>query len=326
MLYRDTVYGKIEIQEPVILDLIASPSLQRLKKIDQGGYISPYFPHAKPRTRFDHSVGVYLLLKIYGAPLDEQISGLIHDVSHSAFSHCIDYVLESGNSKEQIHQDNVFADFVSTSEIPAILQKHHISLKQVLNDDNFSLKERPLPDLCADRIDYSLRDAIAFGEISNAFIFLDHLTVQNDQWIFKNFAAAERFATFFHRINTLYYCGIPSARMFLTVSAYLRYALQQHYILEADLYTTDQAVLDKIAPHRAKDTHLQLLFDRMEGKIPCRNQPQGSGEKVLCKSRFVDPFCFHDGKIMRVSEVNPDWRIKLRQESQPKTYNLKFER
>jgi hypothetical protein len=35
MHYVDTIYGNHEIQEPVILELINSPAMQRLKGIDQ---------------------------------------------------------------------------------------------------------------------------------------------------------------------------------------------------------------------------------------------------------------------------------------------------
>jgi len=38
MRYKDPIYGEVEITEPVIVELINSPSLQRLKGIDQAGY------------------------------------------------------------------------------------------------------------------------------------------------------------------------------------------------------------------------------------------------------------------------------------------------
>jgi HD superfamily phosphohydrolase len=39
MEYQDKVYGQTKIDEPVILDLINSQELQRLKEIDQAGLL-----------------------------------------------------------------------------------------------------------------------------------------------------------------------------------------------------------------------------------------------------------------------------------------------
>jgi HD superfamily phosphohydrolase len=105
MKYIDRVYGEFEINESIILDLMESDALKRLKKIDQAGYRPAWVqPDLKiselDHSRFAHSTGVYLLLRQYNASLEEQISGLIHDVSHSAFSHCIDYVFKKQKSRE----------------------------------------------------------------------------------------------------------------------------------------------------------------------------------------------------------------------------------
>ena len=99
--YSDKVYGKIKITEPVVLDLMNCESMKRLKGIDQVGYSKPFF-HYPRRTRFEHSVGVYLLLKKYNTPIEEQVSGLIHDISHSAFSHAIDYIMKVENNYHYI--------------------------------------------------------------------------------------------------------------------------------------------------------------------------------------------------------------------------------
>ena len=121
MLIKDRVYGEVDILEPVLIEIINSSALQRLKEIDQAGYFEPHFP-GTAHSRFEHSVGVCALLKKYGAPIEEQMAGLIHDISHSAFSHCIDYVLDIGSQKEQNHQDNIFEEFVKKSQIPSILK------------------------------------------------------------------------------------------------------------------------------------------------------------------------------------------------------------
>jgi len=325
MKYIDRVYGNFEIKEFVILELIHSSILQRLQEIDQAGYFEPHFS-GTAHSRFEHSIGVYLLLKMYNTPIEEQIAGLIHDVSHSAFSHCIDYALDAGSEKEHNHQDNVFDEFVRKSEIPEILKKYNLDLEYILDNKNFPLEEKDLPDLCADRIDYSLRTATVFGEIKNGKYFIDNLKVENEKWIFKNFESAEKYAELFLKLNTDYYAGLPSAVMFRTVGDYLRYALLKKYISETDLYTTDKIVLKKIEPHIKTDSKLSLLFDRMNNKIGFKNDPNDYSEKVFCKSRVVNPLCWHDGKIKRVSEVESSWNDILKREFKPKEYFLKFDK
>jgi len=325
MKHTDRVYGNTGIEEPVILELINSKTLQRLKEIDQAGYFEPHFS-GTAHSRLEHSIGVYLLLEMYGAPIEEQIAGLIHDVSHSVFSHCIDYVLNAGSEKKHNHQDNVFDEFVGKSEIPEILKKYDLSLEYILDDKNFPLKEKDLPDLCADRIDYSLRTATVFKEIGNGKYFIDNLLAENGKWIFKNFESAEKYAKLFLKLNTDYYAGLPSAVMFRTVGDYLRYALSKNYISETDLYTTDKIVLEKIEPHIKTDPKLRLLSDRMNNKIGFRNDPNDYNRKTFCKSRVVNPLCWHDRKIKRVSEVEPSWNGIIERESKPKEYFLKFDK
>lgn len=325
MKYADRVYGENEITESVILELINSPSFQRLKEIDQIGYFEPFFP-GTTHSRFEHSIGVYLLLKRYGASVEEQIAGLIHDVSHSAFSHCIDYVLDVGSQKEHSHQDNVFGDFVRKSEIPEILDRYNIDLEYILDDKNFSLKEKDLPDLCADRIDYSFRTAIVFGDLINVNIFLDNLFVENKRWVFKDFEVGKKYAKLFLKLNTDYYASLKSAVMFRTVGDYLRYAISKKYISESDLYTTDKFVLAKIEPYLRTDSELNLLFKRMNNRTGFKNDPDNYDCHVFCKSRIVDPFCYNNGEIHKISEIEPNWGKIVEQELKPKEYFLKFDR
>ncbi len=331
MKYVDRVYGEFEITETVVLELIKSTPLQRLKDIDQAGY-RPLW--AKPEvdvgeydhSRFAHSVGVYLLLRKYDAPFEEQIAGLIHDVSHSAFSHCIDYVLDSGSEKEHNHQDNLFDSYVRKTEIPEIIRKYGFDLEYVLDDKNFPLKEKDLPDLCADRIDYSLRTAVIFNELDdrNKKYLLDNLTTKNNNWVFKDFEGAKKYAELFFKLNTDYYAGLPSATMFRTVGDCLRYSLQKGYISEDDLYTIDKLVIGKIEGFLNRDERLKLLFDRMNNKGRVINDPNDYDVSLFCKSRVVDPLFKQGQEFKRVSEVDPSWNNIIKQELKPKQYFLKF--
>ncbi len=331
MKYKDRVYGEFDITEPVILELINSPSLQRLKDIDQAGYkafwIKPDINVGEyDYSRFAHSLGVYLLLFKYNAPLEEQIAGLIHDVSHSAFSHCIDYILDIGSEKEHNHQDNLFDSFVRKTEIPKIIKKYGFDLEYILNDENFPLKEKDLPDLCADRIDYSLRTAVIFGELNkeDKEYFLSNLITENNKWIFKNFESARKYAELFLKLNSVYYFGFSSAVMFRTVGDCLRYALQKGYISENDLYITDKAVLKKVEKFLDKDKKLKLLWERMNNKIKASNNPNDYDAQVFCKSRVIDPLFKQNGVLKRVSDAEPSWSNIIKTELKPKKYFIKF--
>ncbi len=61
----NTILGDVTEHNPSILALIDSQAMQRLKHIDQSGppvYFTANFPAL---TRYDHSLGVYALLKRY---------------------------------------------------------------------------------------------------------------------------------------------------------------------------------------------------------------------------------------------------------------------
>jgi hypothetical protein len=329
MEYIDAVYGKVNIEEPVVWEIINSQSLQRLKGIDQAGYflyfLSPDAESYQCFSRFDHSLGVFILLRKFGASLAEQIAGLIHDVSHGVFSHCIDYALSEGSEKEHNLQDNIFEKFVKNSEIPDILKNYNLDTDYILNDKNFPLKEKLLPDICADRIDYSLRTALFFKEIYPEMVnyFLANLMIRENFWVFKNLKSAKDFSELFLKLNQFNFSGIQSGVMFRTVGDVLKYAMEKNYITKVDLYTTDKEVLKKIE-NNLRDRHLKLLFDRMNNKTKFENNPMDYNAHVFCKSRIVDPYFKMSGEIKRLSEVFKEWTAIVNQESKPKEYFLKF--
>jgi len=336
MIYQDSIYGKTEIKERIILDLIKSPELERLKGINQIGYGDLYYELSKLRdlafdpkkhNRFEHSIGVYILLKNFGAPSLEQIAGLIHDISHSCFSHCIDFVLASRKSqKTQSYQDDLMPEFIKNSQVAKILKQNKIDPDYILDDTNFPLKEKHLPDLCADRIDYLLRDAF-FYKIANKTridYFLDNLRAENQQWVFKNFESAKEFAKMFYQMNTSYYAAFSTAVMFKTVGDYLKHALEKKYIEKVDLYKTDQEVLKKIMPHLNQDKRLKLLNDRMNNKIQSVNDPEKNGSSLFCKSRVVDPLYKDKEEIKKLSDTDKNWGSLISNELKPKEYFIKF--
>src|SRR5579862_5825782 len=78
-----TPYGNFNVHEPVLLELFDSPALVRLKGVRQYGVT--YYADKKEYNRYEHSVGVWAILRRFNARLEEQIAGLLHDVSHTVF-------------------------------------------------------------------------------------------------------------------------------------------------------------------------------------------------------------------------------------------------
>lgn len=83
VIIDDQLYGRHTITEPVLVELLRSPALARLAGVNQHG-ISGLLNITPRVTRFEHSVGALLLVRIVGARTDEQVAALLHDISHTA--------------------------------------------------------------------------------------------------------------------------------------------------------------------------------------------------------------------------------------------------
>lgn len=66
IIYQDRVYGDFKITETVLIDLIHSQAVQRLHGILQHG-ITGLLGITRKTSRFEHSMGVMLLVRRLGA-------------------------------------------------------------------------------------------------------------------------------------------------------------------------------------------------------------------------------------------------------------------
>lgn len=323
MKYVDRIYGTHDIVQDVIVDIIHTPAFERLGKIEQAGYFDVYFPGTK-HSRFEHSVGCYLLLKRFGASLEEQIAGLIHDMSHTAFSHTADYVFAQGRGADHNYQDDIFVDFMQKTDVPQILEQYGYDADKILDENNFPLQETQLPDLCADRIDYSLRGAVIYG-ITNAETVTDilgHLQIVDQKWIFDNYDSAQQYAEIFKKLNDIYYSCAEAGATFLRTSRWIKHALSNNYITHNDLFTTDDVVIAQINAHIGEDGELQKLWNEMNNTEFIIGTKDSRGEKVVVKSRIVDPLFMTDDGTQRLSQKNRQWRDFVCSDSLPKTYYI----
>ena len=158
----DDIHGAHTVTEPVLLALLRSASLRRLVGVCQHG-ITGLLGLTPTITRFEHSVGAFLLVRVAGGDVDEQVAALLHDISHTVLSHVMDWALSKpGESFHEVHKDR----YLATTELPDILTEHGYADHRPFQEELYPLVERPSPHLCADRLDYALRDAVVFGKLS----------------------------------------------------------------------------------------------------------------------------------------------------------------
>ncbi|NGQ96179.1 HD domain-containing protein [Brevibacillus sp. SYP-B805] len=283
------------------MELIRSAPVQRLKRIRQGG--ASYLVNPKWNvTRYEHSVGVMLLIRKLGGSLEEQIAGLLHDVSHTAFSHVIDYVLQR---KDEDYHESIFMDVINRSEIPAILADYGFDSQAVFQAE-WGLLERPLPELCADRIDYTLRDMWTYGIISSAEVqrFLASLTVHEGLICVDSIEAAEWFADTFYKEVIEFFLHPLNVYGYDRLAEALTLALQKGVLSEQDLMGDDETVLHKMK--NAGDREIGRILSQIHPEVEVEENEADYDLHRKLKERVIDPaVLFPDGTRKRASVCSP---------------------
>jgi len=180
-IINDPVYGFITIDHPLLLQVIAHPYYQRLRRVHQMAFASMVYPGAV-HSRLHHSLGAYHLmccalteLKSKGIVITEEeelgakIAILLHDIGHGPFSHALEYQL-----LENVHHEDL-----------SMLIMHHMNAEmdgrlQTAIDiftDNYPkpfLHQLVSGQLDVDRMDYLTRDSF-FSGVSEGAIGYDRI-------------------------------------------------------------------------------------------------------------------------------------------------------
>jgi len=308
----ETIYGNFEINDPVIIELLSHPMMLRLKNIRQYG-VNYYVIKPEKYHRYEHSVGVYLLLKKYGASLKEQVAGLLHDVSHTVFSHVGEWVFDHKDGLSS-YQDDHHDSFLKATGFAEILEKHGFTLESINHKhNNFSLLEQDLPDLCLDRIEYNLQGGLRENLITkdNFDAILNSLKFKDDKWYFTDIENAKKFA-----LISLYHTekiwGSPLGLLTYKLTGQaLKIALNKKYLSLDDIkFGEDDIVWQKLIT--IEDVQIKYLVNKL---INHQNfyLPSSAEEAdffLHSKFRGVNPWVKINNKFQRLTEVDADYAEK----------------
>ena len=190
-IINDPVYGFITIDHPLILDIIAHPYYQRLRRIYQMAFAHLVYPGAV-HSRLHHSLGAYHLmcnalseLKSKGVEilpheeLGAKVAILLHDVGHGPYSHTLEKELIS----------DVHHEAISLLIMKVLNKEFNGQLQTAIDIFTNKYHKKFLYQLIAgqvdvDRMDYLTRDSFFTG-VSEGVIGYDRiikmLTVHNGQ-------------------------------------------------------------------------------------------------------------------------------------------------
>jgi HD superfamily phosphohydrolase len=187
MILRDPVHGLVAFEGPferVIVPLLATREVQRLRNVRQLGFTSLVFPGAE-HSRFAHGVGaahvmVRLLARVRSveaalpqelrldaeAEADALAAALLHDLGHGPFSHLFEEVLPHARRHEDWTVDSLLDD---TSDVHRALAAISRGMPErvvaLLNGQHRLgyLSRSVSGTLDVDRCDYLLRDSHMTG-------------------------------------------------------------------------------------------------------------------------------------------------------------------
>ncbi len=116
-IFCDPVHGFISVPKNILMDLIGTPEVQRLRRIRQLGVGHLVFPGAE-HTRFGHALGAMALMQDAlsnladkGTPISPeesvaaQAAALLHDIGHGPFSHVLEHTFVEDYRHENMSRE-----------------------------------------------------------------------------------------------------------------------------------------------------------------------------------------------------------------------------
>ncbi|MEI6678144.1 MAG: HD domain-containing protein [Mariniphaga sp.] len=204
-IVNDPVWGFIELDSDLHLELIEHPYFQRLRRIKQLGLSSLVYPGAN-HTRFEHAIGTMHLvrsaidvLKKKGNKITEDeeegvmAALLLHDIGHGPFSHALEQSIVLGVSHEElscIYMDELNRQMDGRLTLAIDIFLNHYPKR--------FLHQLVSSQLDMDRLDFLKRDSfysgVSEGVVSSERI-IKMLNVKNDQLVIevKGIYSVEKF-------------------------------------------------------------------------------------------------------------------------------------
>ena len=297
---------------PVFIEeLINTTEFKRLKNVGMNcgcEYTSfPIFAKGKDYTRYDHSIGVALIIWNFTKDIKQSIAGLLHDISSPVFAHVIDFL--NGDHETQESTEEKTEEIIENSlEIQAILRKYNLTTKDVYDYHMYPIADNDSPLLSADRLEYTLGNAYYYGFKSMEEIkyIYDDLTISKnefdeDEISFKSLHKAIEFTSAAILNSKVYTCNEDRFSM-QYLADLLKLAVNKNIITLDDFYTVENQVIIKLKT----DDELKSLWDNFRNLsqiYTSKEKPEnGYWVTIPAKRRYINPQVVSQGRVSNLSQ------------------------
>ena len=235
--------------------------LTRLKDIGLlcGTDFTPLFASNFYYSRFDHSVGVALIIWNFTHNKAQTLAGLFHDVSTPAFSHVSDFRKGDALTQTATEEDNTSIIY-SDPKLKNLLEQDGVTLKEVENYHLYPVADNEIPGLSADRLEYMFPSGAALagtGCLTSTWNLSEIRDLYNDIVLCKNengqcelgFATQEAAAQYTVRFNDIgHLLQTHEDKMVMQLLAHtMELAVNCGVISEDDFYKmSEKQIMDRL--------------------------------------------------------------------------------
>ena len=293
---------------PFLEDYLALHMLQRLRRVGMNcgcEYTAfPRFRGLAPYSRYDHSLGVALIVWHFTGDAAQTVAGLLHDIATPTFAHVVDF-MRGDYLRQEATEAGTEAMIAGSPQLQALLRRDGLTTADVCDYHRYPIADNDSPRLSADRLEYTLGNALNYGFCTLEGIqrlYGDLRVGAGEDGLpelaFAHGDVAEAFARVALKCAGIYVSDEDRYAM-QRLSELLKDAVARGVIGEGDLWGTEPEVIDRL-----------LSDERTAGgwrafralSVIERSDHPGPGEgwrRICAKRRCIDPLTLDGDRVSR---------------------------
>lgn len=270
-------------------------------------------------SRYDHSLGVALIIWHFTKDKAQTLAGLFHDVSTPVFSHVADFRKGDALTQSATEEPNALM-LKEDKNLPRLLSEDGLTLEQVLDYHKYPVADNEIPCLSADRLEYMFPSGMA---LEGSWTMEEIRRVYNDLAVLKNeegidelgFCTLEAAELYCYRFaNTGHILQLNENKLTLQLLAEVcRLALEAGLVQEEDFMTLGESDVinrfEKYAENHSEEKfsvyyrtfRKMTSIEHTSAPLPAETHFSVS---LKVKQRYINPLVLVDGKARRLGDVS----------------------